>query len=169
MPRSGKLFKKLKGAIYEGRNTLKHSMILSNNNESNMNPEAGQDSVESCAKEKKMPNLSESFSSFDERIGIINAIMNLNILAFVFKIAVHCKMYNSDLDMQDLKANFKLVYENTIQNAAKKAICENQGNKNIAAAVDGTWKKRVYTPLSGDVTVAITDTDTVVDVDIISK
>ncbi|GFV92573.1 uncharacterized protein TNCV_1374241 [Trichonephila clavipes] len=47
----------------------------------------------------------------------------------------------------------KLVYEDSIQNAAKEAICENEGNKNIAVAVDGTWQKRGYTSLNGVVTV----------------
>ncbi|GFV69442.1 uncharacterized protein TNCV_2778571 [Trichonephila clavipes] len=162
--------------------------------------------------------------------------MNLNILAFVFKNEVHCKMCNSGLDMQVLKgksglaitfvlkcfacpyrvefssSNFhegtqiatintrfvyamrsigkgaeagrmfcgvmnlpqpptrfspygkrilnaaKLVYEDSIQNAAKEAICENEGNKNIAVAVDGTWQKRGYTSLNGVVTVTSIDT-----------
>ncbi|GFW87175.1 uncharacterized protein TNCV_5125291 [Trichonephila clavipes] len=157
--------------------------------------------------------------------------MNLNILAFVFKNEVHCKMCNSGLDIQVLKSksglaitfvlkcfacpyrvefsssNFhegtqiatintrfvyamrsigkgaeagrmfcgvmnlpqpptrfspygkrilnaaKLVYEDSIQNAAKEAICKNEGNKNIAVAVDGTWQKRGYTSLNGVVTV----------------
>ncbi|GFU80150.1 uncharacterized protein TNCV_2911591 [Trichonephila clavipes] len=52
----------------------------------------------------------------------------------------------------------KLVYEDSIQNAAKEAICENEGNKNIAVAVDGTWKKRGYTSLNGVVTVTSIDT-----------
>ncbi|GFT71133.1 uncharacterized protein TNCV_3001511 [Trichonephila clavipes] len=173
--------------------------------------------------------------------------MNLNILAFVFKNEVHCKMCNSGLDMQVLKgksglaitfvlkcfacpyrvgfssSNFhegtqiatintrfvyamrsigkgaeagrmfcgvmnlpqpptrfapygkrilnaaKLVYEDSIQNAAKEAICENEGNKNIAVAVDGTWQKRGYTSLNGAVTVTSIDTGKVIDVDILSK
>ncbi|GFV70382.1 DUF5641 domain-containing protein [Trichonephila clavipes] len=32
----------------------------------------------------------------------------------------------------------KLVYEDSVQNAAKEAFCENEGNKNIAVAVEGT-------------------------------
>ncbi|GFU28935.1 uncharacterized protein TNCV_470661 [Trichonephila clavipes] len=52
----------------------------------------------------------------------------------------------------------KLVYEDSIQNAAKEAICENEGNKNIAVAVDGTWQKRGYTSLNGVVTVTSIDT-----------
>ncbi|GFT77246.1 uncharacterized protein TNCV_182681 [Trichonephila clavipes] len=163
--------------------------------------------------------------------------MNLNILAFVFKNEVHCKMCNSGLDMQVFlkgksglaitfvlkcfacpyrvefsSSNFhegtqiatintrfvyamrsigkdaeagrmfcgvmnlpqpptrfspygkrilnaaKLVYEDSIQNAAKEAICENEGNKNIAVAVDGIWQKRGYTSLNGVVTVTSIDT-----------
>ncbi|GFW58694.1 uncharacterized protein TNCV_378771 [Trichonephila clavipes] len=53
----------------------------------------------------------------------------------------------------------KLVYEDPIQNAAKEAICENEDNKNIAVAVDGTWQKRGYTSLNGVVTVTSIDTD----------
>ncbi|GFY26982.1 uncharacterized protein TNCV_931231 [Trichonephila clavipes] len=52
----------------------------------------------------------------------------------------------------------KLVYEDSIQNAAKEAICENEGKKNIAVAVDGTWQKRGYTSLNGVVTVTSIDT-----------
>ncbi|GFV82097.1 uncharacterized protein TNCV_2789951 [Trichonephila clavipes] len=63
----------------------------------------------------------------------------------------------------------KLVYEDLIQNAAKEAICENEGNKNIAVAVDGTWQKRGYTSLNGVVTVTSIDTGNVIDVDILSK
>ncbi|GFS69786.1 uncharacterized protein TNCV_3006661 [Trichonephila clavipes] len=173
--------------------------------------------------------------------------MNLNILAFVFKNEVHCKMCNSGLDMQVLKgksglpitfvlkcfacpyrvefssSNFhegtqiatintrfvyamrsigkgaeagrmfcgvmnipqpptrfspyakrilnaaKLLYEDSIQNATKEAICENEGNKNIAVAVDETWQKRGCTTLNGVVTVTSIDTGKVRDVDILSK
>ncbi|GFU87595.1 uncharacterized protein TNCV_2935171 [Trichonephila clavipes] len=63
----------------------------------------------------------------------------------------------------------KLVYEDSIQNAAKEAICENEGNKNIAVAVDGTWQKRGYTSLNGVVTVTSIDTGKVIDADILSK
>ncbi|GFY18224.1 uncharacterized protein TNCV_2046301 [Trichonephila clavipes] len=63
----------------------------------------------------------------------------------------------------------KLVYEDSIQNATKEAICENEGNKNIAVAVDGTWQKRGYTSLNGVVTVTSIDTGKVIDVDILSK
>ncbi|GFX55976.1 uncharacterized protein TNCV_3263481 [Trichonephila clavipes] len=63
----------------------------------------------------------------------------------------------------------KLVYEDSIQNAAKEAICENEGNKNIAVAVDGTWQKRGYTSLNGVVTVTSIDTGKVINVDILSK
>ncbi|GFT63374.1 uncharacterized protein TNCV_3696301 [Trichonephila clavipes] len=209
--------------------------------------EHAHDSKQSCAKEKKIPNLNESFSSFGDSVGILNAIMDLNILAFVLKNEVHCKMCDSGLDMQVLKgksgltitfvlkcfacpyrvefssSNFhegtqiatintrfvyamrsigkgaetgkmfcgvmnlpqpptrfspygkrilnaaKLVYEDSIQNAAKEAICENEGNKNIAVAVDGTWQKRGYTSLNGVVTVTSIDTGKVMDVDILSK
>ncbi|GFS87846.1 uncharacterized protein TNCV_4183491, partial [Trichonephila clavipes] len=57
----------------------------------------------------------------------------------------------------------------SIQNAAKEAICENEGNKNIAVAVDGTWQIRGYTSLNDVVTVTSIDTGKVRFVDILSK
>ncbi|GFT72603.1 uncharacterized protein TNCV_974491 [Trichonephila clavipes] len=39
-----------------------------------------------------------------------------------------------------------------------EAICKNEGNKNIAVAVDGTWQKRGYTSLNGIVTVTSIET-----------
>ncbi|GFV72368.1 uncharacterized protein TNCV_638301 [Trichonephila clavipes] len=179
-------------------------------------------SKQPCVKEKKIPNLNESFSSFS--VGIINAIINLNILEFVFKNEDHCKLCKSGVGMHVLKgksglaitfvlkcfacpyrvelssSNFhegtpiatinsrfvyamrstgksaeagrmfcsimnlpqpptmfspygkrilntaKLVYEDSIQNAAIEAICENEGNENFAVAVNGTWQKVITHP-----------------------
>ncbi|GFU56650.1 uncharacterized protein TNCV_3930461 [Trichonephila clavipes] len=181
MPRLQKVFKKRKGKYYPRKNTI-NSKVSTTDSKLNAQAEHAHDSKQSCAKEKKIPNLNESFSFFGDSVVILNAIMNLNILAFVFKNEVHCKMCNSGLDMQVLKGAeagrmfcgvmnlpqphtrfspygkrilnaAKLVYEDSIQNAAKEAICENEGNKNIAVAVDGTWQKRGYTSLNGVVTV----------------
>ncbi|GFX61254.1 uncharacterized protein TNCV_3407281 [Trichonephila clavipes] len=245
MPRLQKVFKKRKGKYYPRKNTI-NSKVSTTDCKLNAQAEHAHDSKQSCAKEKKIHDLNESFSSFGDSVCILNAIMNLNILAFVFKNEVHCKMCNSGLDMQVLKgksglaitfvlkcfacpysvefsSNFhegtqiatintrfvyamrsigkgaeagrmfcgvmnlpqpptrfapygkrilnaaKLVYEDSIQNAAKEAICENEGNKNIAVAVDGTWQKRGYTSLNGVVTVTSIDTGKVIDVDILSK
>ncbi|GFT27243.1 uncharacterized protein TNCV_5140501 [Trichonephila clavipes] len=204
MPRLQKVFKKRKGKYYPRKNTI-NSKVSTTDCKLNAQAEHAHDSKQSCAKEKKIPDLNESFSSFGDSVGILNAIMNLNILAFVFKNEVHCKMCNSGLDMQVLKgksglaitfvlkcfacpyrvefssSNFhegtqiatintrfvyamrsigkgaeagrmfcgvmnlpqpptrfspygkrilnaaKLVYEDSIQNAAKEAICENEG------------------------------------------
>ncbi|GFW55591.1 uncharacterized protein TNCV_119751 [Trichonephila clavipes] len=246
MPRLQKVFKKRKGKYYPRKNTI-NSKVSTTDYKLNAQAEHAHDSKQSCAKEKKISHLNESFSSFGDSVGILNAIMNLNILAFVFKNEVHCKMCNSGLDMQVLKgksglaitfvlkcfacpyrvelssSNFhegtqiatintrfvyamrsigkgaeagrmfcgvmnlpqpptrfspygkrilnaaKLVYEDSIQNSAKEAICKTEGNKNIAVAVDGTWQKRGYTSLNGVVTVTSIDTGKVIDVDILSK
>ncbi|GFW29858.1 uncharacterized protein TNCV_3937251 [Trichonephila clavipes] len=247
MPRSQKVFKKRKGKYYPRKNTINSKVSTTDSKLNAQASEHAHESKQSCAKEKKIPNLNESFSSFGDSVGIINSIMNLNILAFVFKNKVHCKMCNSGLDMQVLKgksglaitfvlkcfacpyrvefssSNFhegtqiatintrfvyamrsvgkgaeagrmfcgkmnlpqpptrfspygkrilnaaKLVYEDSIQNAAKKAICDNEGNKNIAVAVDGIWQKRGYTSLNGIKFVTSIDTGKVIDVDILSK
>ncbi|GBN22798.1 hypothetical protein AVEN_104510-1 [Araneus ventricosus] len=39
----------------------------------------------------------------------------------------------------------RAVCDLTMQKAAKEAIVENNSDKNIAVAVDGTWQKRGYT------------------------
>ncbi|GFU02308.1 uncharacterized protein TNCV_1238251 [Trichonephila clavipes] len=250
MPRLQKVFKKRKGKYYPRKNNINSKVSTTDsklNAQALLSSEHAHDSKHSCAKEKKISNLNESFSSFGDSVGILNAIMNLNILAFVFKNEVHCKMCNSGLDIKVLKgksglaitfvlkffacpyrvefssSNFhegtqiatintrfvyamrsigkgaeagrmfcgvmnlpqpptrfspygkrilnaaKLVYEDSIQNAAKEAICENEGNKNIAVAVDGAWQKRGYTSLNGVVTVTSIDTGKVIDVDILSK
>ncbi|GFX79857.1 uncharacterized protein TNCV_4981691 [Trichonephila clavipes] len=236
MPRLQKVFKKRKGKYYPRKNTI-NSKVSTTDSKLNAQAEHAHDSKQSCAKEKKIPNLNESFSSFGDSVGILNAIMKTKARIFKFKNEVHCKMCNSGLDMQVLKgksglaitfvlkcftcpyrvefssSNFhegtqiaiintrfvygmrsigkgaeagrmfcgvmnlpqpptrfspygkrilnaaKLVYEDSIQNAAKEAICENEGNKNIAVAVDGTWQKRGYTSLNGVVTVTSIDTD----------
>ncbi|GFY68868.1 hypothetical protein TNIN_426941 [Trichonephila inaurata madagascariensis] len=99
-----KRFKKRKVKYYPRKNTINSKVSTT---DSKLNAQAGHahDSKQSCAKEKKIPNLNESFSSFDDSVGIINGIMNLNILAFVFKNEVRCKMCNSGLDMQVLKVS----------------------------------------------------------------
>ncbi|GFS80505.1 uncharacterized protein TNCV_3178871 [Trichonephila clavipes] len=246
MQRLQKVIKKRKGKYYPRKNTI-NSKVSTTDCKLNAQAEHAHDSKQSCAKEKKILDLNESFSSFGDSVGILNAIMNLNILAFVFKNEVHCKMCKSGLDMQVLKgkselaitfvlkcfacpyrvefssSNFhegtqiatintrfvyamrsivkgaeagrmfcgvmnlpqpltrfspygkrilnaaKLVYEDSIQNAAQEAIWENEGNKNIAVDVDGTWHKRGYTSLNGVVTVISIDTGKVIDVDILSK
>ncbi|GFT29015.1 uncharacterized protein TNCV_3586661 [Trichonephila clavipes] len=219
MPRLQKVFKKRKGKYYPRKNTI-YSKVSTTDSKLNAQTEHAHDSKQSCAKEKKIPDLNESFSSFGDSVGVLNAIMNLNILAFVFKNEVYCKMCNSGLDMQVLKGksglaitfvlkcfacpyrvefsssnfhegtqiatiNTRFVYVmrsigkgaeagrmfcgDSIQNAAKEAICENEGNKNIAVAVDGTWQKRGYISLNGVVTVTSIDTGKVIDVDILSK
>ncbi|GFU98693.1 uncharacterized protein TNCV_4680301 [Trichonephila clavipes] len=108
MPRLQKVFKKRKGKYYPRKNTI-NSKVSTTDCKLNAQAEHAHDSKQSCAKEKKIPDLNESFSSFGDSVGILNAIMNLNILAFVFKNEVHCKMCNSGLDMQVLKSKSGLA------------------------------------------------------------
>ncbi|GFU82588.1 uncharacterized protein TNCV_3952881 [Trichonephila clavipes] len=108
MPRLQKVFKKRKGKYYPRKNTI-NSKVSTTDCKLNAQAEHAHDSKQSCAKEKKIHNLNESFSSFGDSVGILNAIMNLNILAFVFKNEVHCKMCNGGLDMQVLKVKSGLA------------------------------------------------------------
>ncbi|GFY74463.1 uncharacterized protein TNIN_175431 [Trichonephila inaurata madagascariensis] len=108
MPRTQKVFKKRKGKYYPRKNTINNKVSTT---DSKLNAQAGDvhDSNQSCAKEKEILSLNESFSSFDDSLGIINVNMNLSILAFFFKNEVHCKICNSGLDMQVLKGESGLT------------------------------------------------------------
>lgn len=61
------------------------------------------------------------------------------------------------------------VCEASMRIAAKKAIEENIGSKDIAAAFDGTWQKRGHTSRNGVVTVTSFDTGKVLDFECFSK
>ncbi|GFV90549.1 uncharacterized protein TNCV_2222651 [Trichonephila clavipes] len=87
MPRLKKVFKKRKGKYYPRKNTI-NSKVSTTDCKLNAQAEHAHDSKQSCAKEKKIPDLNESFSSLNE---------------------VHCKMCNSGLDMQDLKGKSGLA------------------------------------------------------------
>ncbi|GFT67179.1 uncharacterized protein NPIL_307121, partial [Nephila pilipes] len=63
----------------------------------------------------------------------------------------------------------KLVSEKTMQKATQEAVLENRSNKDIAVAVDGTWRNRFYSSLNGAVTVTSIDTGKVIYVEILSK
>ncbi|GFX32292.1 hypothetical protein TNCV_1324931 [Trichonephila clavipes] len=73
MPRSQKVSKKREGKYYPRKNTINSKLSTT---DSKLNAHAGHahDSTQSCAKEKKIPNLNESFSSFDDSVGIINPL-----------------------------------------------------------------------------------------------
>ncbi|GFY62001.1 uncharacterized protein TNIN_53961 [Trichonephila inaurata madagascariensis] len=68
MPRSKKVFKNRNGKYYKRRKTI-NSKVSTTDSKVNVQAGHAHDSKESCAKEKKIPNLNESFSSFDESVG----------------------------------------------------------------------------------------------------
>ncbi|GFU05933.1 uncharacterized protein NPIL_565311 [Nephila pilipes] len=107
MPRSRKVFKKRKGTFFKGRNITSSSNSTLDADVSNNDIKT--DIKNPCAKERKIPDLNASFSTFEGNIGVINAIMNLNILSFVFKNDVRCKKCDNGMDMQVLKNNSGLA------------------------------------------------------------
>ncbi|GFY76827.1 uncharacterized protein TNIN_16591 [Trichonephila inaurata madagascariensis] len=151
MPRSKKVFKKLKGKYYKRRNTINSKVITT---DSKVNAQAGHahdsfNSKKSCAKEKKIPNLNESFSSFDVKaieIASLNFHERTQIVTvntrFVYAMssigrgAEVGRMFCGIMNLPQPPTRFfpygkrilnaaKLVYEDSIQNAAKD-ICENE-------------------------------------------
>ncbi|GFS92671.1 uncharacterized protein NPIL_244281 [Nephila pilipes] len=107
MPRSRKVFKKRKGTFFKGRNFTSSSNSTLDADVSNNEIKTGIQN--SCAKGRKVPNLNASFSTFEGNIGIINDIMNLNVLSFVFKNDVRSKKCDRGMDMQVLKNNTELA------------------------------------------------------------
>ncbi|GFU00077.1 uncharacterized protein TNCV_2341471 [Trichonephila clavipes] len=190
MPRLQNVFKKRKGKYYPRKNII-NNKVSTTDSKLNAQAEHAHDSKQSCAKEKKIPDLNESFSSFGDSVefssnfheGTQIATINTRFVYAMRSIGKGAKagrMFCGVMNLPQPPTRFspygkqilnaaKLVYEDSIQNAAKEAICENEGNKNIAVAVDGTWQKRGYTSLNGVVTVTSIDTGKVIDVDIFSK
>ncbi|GFX82398.1 uncharacterized protein TNCV_2870791 [Trichonephila clavipes] len=154
MPRLQKVLKKRKGKYYPRKNTI-NSKVSTTDCKLNAQAEHAHDSKHSCEKEKrKIPDLNESFSSFGDSVEFSSSnfhegtqIATINT-RFVYAMRSIGKGAEAG----------RMFCGDSIQNAAKEAICENEGNKNIAVAVDGTWQKRGYTSLNGVVTVTSIDT-----------
>ncbi|GFT23271.1 uncharacterized protein NPIL_648341, partial [Nephila pilipes] len=94
-----------------------------------------------CAKERKIPDLNASFSTFEGNIGVINAIMNLNILSFVFKNDVRCKKCDNGMDMQVLKNNSGLA----ISFVLKCCVCPYRVEFSSSDYHEGTQRATVNT------------------------
>ncbi|GFW70502.1 uncharacterized protein TNCV_1978401 [Trichonephila clavipes] len=211
MPKLQKVFKKRKGKYYPRKNTI-NSKVSTTDSKLNAQAEHAHDSKQSCAKEKKIFNLNESFSSFGDSVGKSGLAITFVLKCFAcpYRVEFSSSNFHEGTQIATINTRFvyamrsigkgaeagrmfcgvmnlpqpptrfspygkrilnavKLVYGDSIQNAAKEAICENEGNKNIAVAVNGTWQKRAYTSLNGVVTVTSIDTVKVIDVDILSK
>lgn len=61
------------------------------------------------------------------------------------------------------------VAKEFMSNAVREAIIENEGNNQLSVVFDGSWQKRGYTSLNGDVTASSLDTGKVIDVLCMSK
>ncbi|GFT19881.1 uncharacterized protein NPIL_599921 [Nephila pilipes] len=59
--------------------------------------------------------------------------------------------------------------EESLAEAVREAIDENDGERHIAVAVEGSWQKRGFSSKNGVVTVTSVDTSKVIDVEILSK
>ncbi|GBN00720.1 Fatty acid synthase [Araneus ventricosus] len=97
MPRSMRIFKKSSGKEYK-----KSEMAVTQ--VQNLSPNG-----QSCAKERKIPNIDVSFSAENTGKGVLNSIIGVNILARVFKNFVNCKNCNSDWELQVLKSTSGLA------------------------------------------------------------
>lgn len=63
----------------------------------------------------------------------------------------------------------KQVCLDTMKEAAEKAVIQNDGDRNIACAFDGSWQRRGFSSLNGVVTATSITTGQVIDVEIMSK
>ncbi|GFX40149.1 uncharacterized protein TNCV_4317851 [Trichonephila clavipes] len=59
--------------------------------------------------------------------------------------------------------------EHSMAEAVREAVDENDGKRDLAVAVDGTWQKRGFSSKNGLVTVTSVDTGKVIDVEVLSK
>ncbi|GBM89991.1 hypothetical protein AVEN_43442-1 [Araneus ventricosus] len=98
MPRSTRIFKKRSSKNYK----ISEKAVTEVQNLTSNAPG-------SSAKKRKITNIDESFSSENTAKGILNSIMDMNILAGVFKNFVNCKNCNSCLELQVLKSSSGLA------------------------------------------------------------
>ncbi|GFW79639.1 uncharacterized protein TNCV_1428991 [Trichonephila clavipes] len=96
MPRLQKVFKKRKGKYYPRKNTI-NSEVNTTDSKLNAQAEHAHDSKQSCAKEKKIPNLNESFSSFGDSVG---KVIDVDILS------KYCACKNLPYHEKDCKRNY---------------------------------------------------------------
>lgn len=68
-----------------------------------------------------------------------------------------------------LQRNLMDVSCGTMRVAAREAVEENDGNRDLTVAIDGTWQKRGHTSLHGVVVVTSPDTGKVIDFEVVSK
>ncbi|GFX92267.1 uncharacterized protein TNCV_1111941 [Trichonephila clavipes] len=59
--------------------------------------------------------------------------------------------------------------EHSMAEAVREAVDENDGKRDLAVAVDGSWQKRGFSSKNGLVTVTSVDTGKVIDVEVFSK
>ncbi|GFX82364.1 uncharacterized protein TNCV_2870451 [Trichonephila clavipes] len=59
--------------------------------------------------------------------------------------------------------------EHSMIEAVREAVDENDGKRDLAVAVDGSWQKRGFSSKNGLVTVTSVDTGKVIDVEVFSK
>ncbi|GBM10652.1 hypothetical protein AVEN_7924-1 [Araneus ventricosus] len=189
MPRSHRIFKNRSGKNYK-------SSVNSVTEVENLSPNAQQ----TCDKERKIPNIDESFSAENTGKGVLNSIIDLTILAHCecthefsstefhegtqtdtvntrYVYALHSigkgdesgRMFCGMMNLPQPPTRFqncnkrlldatRAVCDLTMQKAAKEAIIENNTDKNISVAVDGTWQKRGYTSHNDVITVTSMDT-----------
>ncbi|GFV37563.1 uncharacterized protein TNCV_4981851 [Trichonephila clavipes] len=59
--------------------------------------------------------------------------------------------------------------EHSMAEAVREAVDENDGKRDLAVAVDGSWQKRGFSSKNGLVTVTSVDADKVIDIEVFSK
>ncbi|GFS64835.1 uncharacterized protein NPIL_557541 [Nephila pilipes] len=150
--------KKRKGTFFKGRNIPSSSNSRLDAEVSNNEIRTGIQN--SCAKERKVPNLNASFSTFEGNIdyheGTQRATVNTQYVYAMRSIgrgAEAGRMFCAILNLPQPPTRFapynksllnavKLFSKGTTQKATQEAVWENGSNKNIAVAVDGAWQKR---------------------------
>ncbi|GFU72763.1 uncharacterized protein TNCV_3686951 [Trichonephila clavipes] len=75
------------------------------------------------------------------------------------------KIEKSEGSFKDYEDNFSV----DTQSSVNEAVIENEHNKNIAIALDGTWQKRGHTSKNGVVTATSLDNGKVIDFECLSK
>ncbi|GFU43868.1 uncharacterized protein TNCV_652511 [Trichonephila clavipes] len=123
------------------------------------------------ASKKKIEKSEGSFKDYEDNFSVDTqsryVIIDLNMLNDIFNNIAKCRYCDKSFcfDVAENKSSRKGLATNRVN----EAVIENEHNKNIAIALDGTWQKRGHTSKNGVVTATSLDNGKVIDYECLSK
>ncbi|GFS66824.1 uncharacterized protein TNCV_230241 [Trichonephila clavipes] len=101
----------------------------------------------------------------------VNDLMSVHLKKKIEKSEGSFKDYEDNFSVDTQSSALETVSSRSMVNSARvnEAVIENEHNKNIAIALDGTWQKRGHTSKNGVVTATSLDNGKVIEFECLSK